>query len=75
MLGTISNWGARGWGFIQPADGGSELFVHGAAFGGVTPAVGDPVEYTEFRGLDGRVIASNPKLLSAEQAEARRCLG
>lgn len=75
MLGTISRWGTRGFGFLRPDDGGEDLFVHGAAFKGVEPYVGQRVEYTAFRGRDGRPVAANAKLLTEEQAEARRVLG
>ncbi|CAM5215832.1 Cold-shock' DNA-binding domain-containing protein OS=Bosea thiooxidans OX=53254 GN=SAMN05660750_04080 PE=4 SV= [Bosea thiooxidans] len=75
MFGTICRWGTRGFGFLRPDDGGEDLFIHGAAFKGIEPYVGQRVEYSEFRGRDGRVIAANAKLLSEEQAEALRVLG
>lgn len=75
MLGTIANWGTRGFGFIRPDNDGPDMFVHGAAFKGVEPYVGQRVEYSEFKGRDGRVIAANAKLLTEEQAEAIRVCG
>jgi len=58
--GSISKWNEdRGFGFISPAGGGAELFVHVSAFprDGRRPTVGEVVSYeTETTG-DGKVRA------------------
>jgi cold shock CspA family protein len=55
--GTLSKWNAdRGFGFIAPADGRAELFVHASAFprDGVAPSIGELLSFVPQQGSDGR---------------------
>jgi len=58
--GSVSKWNDdRGFGFIAPADGGAELFVHVSAFprDGRRPSVGEIVSYETESVPDGRTRA------------------
>jgi cold shock CspA family protein len=58
--GAIKSWNAdRGFGFIQPHDGGADLFVHISELprGGSPPVVGEQVFFELGRGKDGRIQA------------------
>ena len=58
--GTLVKWNDdRGFGFIAPAGGGAELFVHVSDFprDGRRPAVGEVVSYETEAGPDGKTRA------------------
>jgi cold shock CspA family protein len=58
--GAIKSWNAdRGFGFIQPHDGGADVFVHISELprGGSPPVVGEQVFFELGRGKDGRIQA------------------
>ncbi|MCB1035099.1 MAG: cold shock domain-containing protein, partial [Acidobacteria bacterium] len=62
QVGTLKTWNEdRGFGFILPASGGPELFVHIKAFPRNTPppAVGETVFYEAGYGNDGRARATH----------------
>ena len=55
--GTLIRWNDdRGFGFIAPAGGGPELFVHISAFprGGARPQIGELISFETEVGTDGR---------------------
>ncbi len=55
--GTLRTWNEdRGFGFIAPADGGRELFVHVSAFprDGSRPTVGETLSFEVGPGKDGK---------------------
>ncbi len=57
LSGTLRTWNDdRGFGFIAPAQGGRELFVHVSAFprDGSRPTVGEVLTYELGRGKDGQ---------------------
>jgi len=52
----------KGYGFIQPADGGKDIFLHIKAVeraGLAAPADGQEIEYELETGRDGRTSAVN----------------
>jgi cold shock CspA family protein len=60
--GVIKSWNAdRGFGFIQPQDGGPDIFFHISSLprGGAQPTVGEQVSYDLGRGKGGRIQAVN----------------
>lgn len=60
QTGILRTWhDDRGFGFIAPAGGGRELFVHISAFprDGTRPAVGETLGYELGRGKDGKPAA------------------
>ena len=60
--GILRSWNdERGFGFIAPAQGGAELFVHISALprDGSRPVVGETVSFELGRGKDGRPQAIN----------------
>ncbi len=55
--GTLSRWNDdRGFGFITPAQGSAELFVHISSFphGGPRPTVGELISFETQAGPDGK---------------------
>ena len=66
--GTLKVWDDdRGFGFIQPDDGGDRLFVHIKSIGEIAtrPQPGDRVSYTVGTGRDGRPAAENVVIAGA----------
>ena len=61
--GSCKWWNSqKGFGFITPSDGSSDVFVHQSAIqsdGFRSLAEGEEVEYTVEQGQDGRLKASN----------------
>jgi cold shock CspA family protein len=58
--GNLAKWNDdRGFGFITPASGGAELFVHISAFprDGRRPTIGEIVSYETETGPDGKTRA------------------
>lgn len=71
--GSIREWRDRqGYGFIEPAGGGDDIFVHINAFqrGSRRPTVGTVVSYEEARDFDGRLRAENVALAPSQWALA-----
>jgi len=62
-FGTCKWWNSqKGFGFITPEDGGSDVFVHQSAIqadGFRSLAEGEELEYMVEQGADGRLKASN----------------
>jgi uncharacterized membrane protein YsdA (DUF1294 family)/cold shock CspA family protein len=57
--GTLATWnGSRGYGFIEPDQGSTQLFVHISEFpNGARPTVGSPLEFEVERRSTGRIRA------------------
>lgn len=58
--GTLTRWNdERGFGFIEPAGGAAQLFVHISAFpqDGRRPTVGEVISYLTQTGPDGKARA------------------
>ena len=64
--GRITHWNdAKGYGFIQPEDGGKDVFVHISALerAGISSVTeGQKLEYELAAGRDGRSSAENLKV-------------
>lgn len=59
--GTLKQWNTeKGFGFIQPDDGGNTMFIHISAFpkNGISPRVGEKIRYGISAGKDGKSQAS-----------------
>jgi cold shock CspA family protein len=72
--GTLIRWNDdRGFGFIAPAGGGPELFVHISAFprGGARPQIGELISFETEAGTDGRQRAVRI-MRPAKRAEGTR---
>lgn len=64
--GQIINWNdERGFGFVVPADGGEQAFVHIGAFprGTRRPVAGDRISYVQGKDASGRVQTRKIRLL------------
>lgn len=61
IRGTITKWNEKGFGFITPADGGKQVFVHASAFSGRNPrpAAGMKVTCEVAQDPEGRLRAEN----------------
>jgi uncharacterized membrane protein YsdA (DUF1294 family)/cold shock CspA family protein len=61
IRGTITKWNEKGFGFITPADGGKQVFVHVRAFSGGNqrPAAGMKVTCEVAQDPEGRLSAEN----------------
>lgn len=82
--GILRSWNEeRGFGFIAPARGGAELFVHVSAFArdGSRPVVGETLTFELGRGPDGRpqavkvvrgMVGSDAPVRRASPAATRR---
>ena len=58
--GTLTKWNDdRGFGFISPAGGGPEVFVHVSAFprDGRRPTLDEVISYETETGADGKMRA------------------
>ena len=55
--GTAVRWTDRGFGFITPASGGKDVFVHKSAIRVRSLVSGEPVEYDVAEEASGRVKA------------------
>lgn len=73
--GTLTTWSDdRGFGFLQPAQGGENIFVHVNAFRslrGGRPQVGQRVSFEVERGPQGKKRARNVSLLPVAARPAR----
>lgn len=69
--GTIKSWNdERGFGFIEPAQGGQEIFAHIKAFKGLRdrPQVNQRVSFQVELGPQGKKRATHIELIRAPQA-------
>lgn len=75
LHGRLADWNdARGFGFIEPADGGARVFVHVSAFAspGPRPDDGDVVGYSLGAGPDGRPRARAASVMQSHSEAAKR---
>lgn len=74
LTGTIQSWqDDRGFGFIEPAQGGQEIFVHIKSFtsrGGSRPQVGQRVTFEVELNAQGKKRAKNVAMVRAATASA-----
>ena len=74
FTGTIQSWqDDRGFGFIEPTQGGQEIFVHIKSFtshGGSRPQVGQRVTFEVELNAQGKKQAKNVALVRATTASA-----
>lgn len=68
--GAIVNWNDdRGFGFVRPAGGGTELFFHISDYRGAgRPASGDSVKFEIGKGRDGKPVALSVRPAFAKAA-------
>jgi cold shock protein len=70
QVGTVKWFNVtKGFGFIQPDDGGADLFVHISAVqrAGLSKLEeGQKVSYDIFNGKNGKTSATNLRILKAE---------
>ncbi|HNR91333.1 MAG TPA: cold shock domain-containing protein [Dokdonella sp.] len=74
MHGTIRKWNdERGFGFIEPAGGGNDVFLHVSAFPrGIRPVVGDAVSFDLVVDADGRRRAAAVQVPDARRGRSTR---
>jgi len=75
MTGELTTWNdERGFGFVAPAVGGPDVFVHISAFGDPTlrPAIGDDVGYELEFSPQGKPRASRAELVSRSSEQSAR---
>lgn len=73
--GRLKSWNdERGFGFIEPAQGGQEIFVHAKAFRGLRgrPQVGHYVSFEIERSPQGKKRARDVELVRVSRHAARR---
>ncbi|MEP7042196.1 MAG: cold shock domain-containing protein [Dokdonella sp.] len=73
--GRITSWKeARGFGFVTPNGGGTEIFLHISSFQRRTkrPLVGDLVTYEVQSGTNARVAATKALFVDLDAAHSRR---
>jgi len=73
--GILRSWNdERGFGFIAPTQGGSEIFVHISAFArdGSRPVVGETLTFELGRGKDGKPQAVKVVRTAVGQQQPRR---
>jgi uncharacterized membrane protein YsdA (DUF1294 family)/cold shock CspA family protein len=66
--GQLTKWkDDRGFGFIQPVNGGREIFLHISAIKDATrrPRLGDTIYYQPVTNKDGKISACNAFILGA----------
>jgi len=71
--GTLKRWNDdKGFGFIAPAQGGQDIFVHVSAFprDGLRPVEGEPLTYEVETGADGRLKAMRVSRARAQPAHS-----
>ncbi len=71
MQGRIVHLTERGYGFVQPTDGGPDIFLHASNFVEPKPEwdklrIGQVVEYEPGRSRDGRPKAVGVTLMEGE---------
>jgi uncharacterized membrane protein YsdA (DUF1294 family)/cold shock CspA family protein len=74
MTGELTTWNdERGFGFVSPAVGGPDVFVHISAFGdsALRPVEGDDVGYELEFSPEGKPRASRAALVSRTAPDAR----
>jgi len=72
--GTLKKWNdARGFGFISPAQGTEEIFVHISAFprDGMRPLVGELISFETERGDNGKLRAFRVMRASRQTSPGR----
>lgn len=64
MTGTVKFFNeSKGYGFITNDNTGKDTFVHASVLNGMELSEGDKVEYVEGEGRDGKLVASEVRLL------------
>lgn len=73
--GIITAWKPdKGFGFIRPAGGGADVFVHIRDFGNISrvPKVDDAVTYQQMQGKDGRYRAADVRIAGVPRLAVTR---